>query len=155
MDEFDEAIYQANFTLEQTDSSGNLVLKVKSDNGTRLLLNSISLHGGGGASGLRLEMYIYDSSNNIIQLLGLDTSFGGILTFPSTGSVASNDNNKSAAQNVVLANGDYLWVRYSSASTNETISARLRGYIRGRLPNVDTSSSGGTVSLTTAYHRIV
>lgn len=155
--ELDTAIYQANYKLTQTDAGGgNLVLRVYSTLGVRLMITSINIQSS-VSGGLRLENYVYDSNDDFISNLGLDTSFGAgsILNFPSTGQPATNDNNMTSAQNVVLANGDYLRIRLSSAPVNTQLQVRIRGFIRGRVPSIDTSASGGTVSLSTIYSRII
>ena len=155
--ELDTPIYQANIECTQTDAGGgNILLKLTAANGTRIMITHITLQTS-VSGGLRLENYVYDSNNDLIQILGLDTSFaaGSILTYPSTGTAATNDNNITSSQYIVLTNGDFLQFRLSSAPQNTILKVRVRGFIRGRLPTRSTSGSGGSISTTVKRENIV
>lgn len=156
--ELDTAIYQNYYTLRQDDAGGgDIVIYIKADNGTRLLITNIIASTSNLTANRRVDIDTEDSSGQRLLNLALDTSVatGSWLNIPSTGLVANADNNKSNIQVIPMVNGDRIRIRMIGAAQNELLKFGIRGYIRGRLPSVDTSGSGGVISVSASYARIV
>jgi len=54
-----------------------------------------------------------------------------------------------------IVNDDKLLFRSASLAQNESYTIIVRGFIRGRLPNYDTTGSVGSVSVTSNYYIAV
>ena len=155
--ELDTAQYQASFTLTENDGGGTVVLNVEADNGTRLYITQINLKMSVVSSARQIYGYLQDSSGVIISTLMYDTTAysSTYLTFPNTGSIATNTANVTSAHYIPVINGDQLQFQGISLSDGESITVLIRGYIRGGLPVTSTTGSSNTPSLTTTYQRIV
>lgn len=152
--DFDEAIYQANFTVTENDGGGNVVLQVRSENGTRLDITSILVRMSNTAASRSVYVDIKDSDDNEINRFAIGLSLdNNTFVVPHSGNY--NYNNKSSAQNINLVNGDKLVITAYSMADTEFFRVLIRGRIRGRLPTTSTAGSSNTPSLTTNYARIV
>tara|TARA_Y100000004_G_scaffold163292_2_gene192551 strand:+ start:3884 stop:4354 length:471 start_codon:yes stop_codon:yes gene_type:complete len=156
MNFFDEAQYQASYRLTQDDvGTANVVFNINADNGTRLIITNILIKASNFASGRSAYVQLKDGSNNAVFqnfAIGLVMD-NNMFTVPHEGNYAVN--NESNQQLIPLNNGDYLNITLYNLAQNEYYDVIVRGYIRGRLPTIDTSGSSLTPTVTTNYARIV
>ena len=153
--ELDTAIYQASFSITETNAAGgNLILNLNANNGTRLLITNVIIILTTAAGNRSLYLNIQDKDDNFMGYIarGLSMSANASFIFPHTGNLQAN--NSSAQQTISLVNGDGIKV-FFSVGQNESYDVYVRGYVRGKLPVASTSGSTGTPSLTTNYARIV
>lgn len=154
--ELDTPVYQGSFRITQTNSSGGTCeINIEATRGSRIMIDSAMVVLPNTASGRTIYIRVYDSDDNEIQrfaYVGLDNQR---VFIPSQGLNANGANNATNKQFFTLVNGDYLNVHGFTFAQNEYFDLRVRGYVRGRMPNVTTTGSTGDVTLTTNYSRVV
>lgn len=154
--ELDTAIYQGSFRVTDNDGgSATLALNIYSGNGTRLMIDSIKVSLPNTSAGRTIYVRVFDSDDDELQRFAFVGMDNNSIFLPSTGREANNANNITNKQFVTLVNADYLSIEGFTFDNAEYFDVIVRGYIRGRLPVVDTSGSSATPALTTNYSRIV
>ena len=155
--ELDTAQFQAQYIIKRGATTGNLDLAIKAANGTRLLVTSFHVVNNEGTIGANRSCFflIRDSDDdNIYKLASWTMTAGSDYSIPHQGN-ANNADNRGNIQLIPLINGDQIVFRGLSFAPNEGCTVTIRGYIRGRLPNIDTGLSSGVITFTNNYSRIV
>tara|TARA_Y100000004_G_scaffold163292_2_gene192553 strand:+ start:4782 stop:5276 length:495 start_codon:yes stop_codon:yes gene_type:complete len=158
--ELDTPVYQAKFELIQDGggAGGTTRFRLKASNGTRLLIKKLYIKVTSTASSRGVYIEHFDSNGERISYYFSDGSFasGSFASLPYTNTGNNNSGNNANSENIILVNGDMIVITMYSAGAGEGFDIiGVRGLIRGNLPVIDTTGSGGTANLTTDYARIV
>ncbi len=159
MDKLNTPLYQLNTSITQTDTGGGTVqFRLTATSGTRLVIQSIYAKGTSLASSRIVTIEHLDENHERVLYLAGDSTFssGGYFNYPAAGSNASNSGNFPRQNDIILANNDYIRIIMYSAAQNEGFEKiQFRAFIKGKQPSIQSSGSGGSVSISTNANIIV
>lgn len=156
MDEFDNLLWAYRAVFKQTDAGGGTVLiRIKANERTVILFGQIGPNDY--AAGRTVNVAFNDGTNNIGILHKTFTLDNQTLPFPKTGEgIAVTANSPTEfGRYVIMAKDDEVRILTSALVQNEEVTVAIRALIRSWPPTISTTGSGGTVTTTVDYDKVV
>ena len=147
--------YRAVFT--QTDVGGGSILAKITANERMVILYGL-IGQDDYAANRTLAASILDSAGNIIGNPCENTEMDNSrLAIPGSGEGAAFtvENANEFDKRIVMGAGETLAIQMTNVVQNETMTVAIRALIRSWPPTVTTTGSGGTVTTTVTYDKVI
>jgi len=155
-DDFENLVWAYRAVFTQTGGSGVIKVTFTFTERTVLLYGSCGLDDY--AADRTLRVFLQDSAGNhlghLIYLSELDNEVVPLILGGTTATVATGTS-IDTSQRVICGSGDTLIITMSTPVTSETMTIILRGLVEAYPPTVITTGSGGTVTTTTTYNKVI
>lgn len=145
--------YRAVF--KQTDAGGgNIVVIINPTGRFRLLYGTIGPDDYAAAR--TISSYIDDGSDHLVaRLIESGTSINNV-TIPLISDASLSGGEANQIQKTVEMSGiDLLKISANSLAQNEELTISIRALIERGIPTIDISDSGGTVTITETYNKVI
>lgn len=155
-DDFDYLLWTYRAVFTQTDvGGGNIVANFVANERMVILYGTIGKDDY--AADRDLESFVLSASGNIIARTLFLSPIDNVtlpLMFTSSAAVA-DDTTQELNKRLVLGKGEALRVRAQTPVQNETMTIAINALIRSWPPTVTTTGSGGTVTTTETYNKVI
>ena len=157
-DEFDNLLWAYRAVFTQTNAGGGSI-RVNIIVNERMVLLFGQLGPDNYAADRVLKASVRDDigGNSVAILVKGAQIDNETLVFPSSGEGAAVGPNVANEfdKRVVLGKGDVMQIEAASLIQNETFTIAIRALIRSWPPTITIAGSGGTVTTTTTYDKVI
>lgn len=157
MDPFDKSMWAYRAVFKQTNAGGGTI-KVNVAAKARMVLLYGLIGPNDYAADRTMVGWIEDSARNKIARLLYGSPIDNVtLSFPiyRETTVVAGDGTSDLSQIAIVSEDDVLVVTALTLALNEELTIIMRALIDMQKPNVTTTGSGGTVTTTTTYDKVI
>ena len=155
-DEFDRLIWAYRAVFTQTNAGGgNVIVTIACNERTLFLYGTIGTDNY--AVDRDVTVWIEDSAGNRIGNLMFTTPTDNVrlpIIFDSVAAVADNATMK-LHQRLLQGTDERIKIQASALAQNETLTLAIRALISDWPPTITTTGSGGTVTTTVTYDKVI
>ena len=155
-DDFDYLLWAYKATFKQTDvGGGSIAVQITANERIVILFGRIGPNDY--AAGRNVKVRISDEDDDVIAtIMSVASVDNNTYHFPvADHSVVASSDGPQLEKRVVLGKGDYLDFAATSLAQNEELTVIIRALMRDWPPTVTTTGSGGTVTTTVAYDKVI
>lgn len=155
-DKFDSLLWAYKATFTQTAGGGGAIrVIVTAQERTEILYGRVAADNY--AAGRALTVQVYDGASTVaIVLESIDIDANNV-GFPATGDGAAvaTGNVNEFEKSIILGKGDTLQFDLASIADGKTMLLVIRALVSMAVPVVTTTGSGGTVTTTVTYDKVI
>lgn len=148
--------YHAVFT-QSNAGGGNVLIQITPGAGTEVILQSVQIGPDDYAADRTGAIQLMDSEgtpNRVARLIPLAAIDNEVMMWPSINATA-DFTHLWPGQQIIMTGADQLRIYLNAFAQNETITVAIRARLRGQIPVITTTGSGGTVGVATTYSVVL
>ena len=154
--DFDYLMWAYRAVFKQTDGGGgSIVVNFVANERTVFLYGNIGKNDY--AANRSIDAFIFDENDDKAGIVLASTSVDNVDTpiFVSASVAITAQTTISSQDRLVLGKGDKLVIRAAALVQNEELTLALRALFKSWPPTITTTGSGGTVTTTLSYDKVI
>lgn len=145
--------YRATFKQENV-AGGSIVVRITPRERMMLLYGRIGANDY--AAGRTVNVWLRDSADNYLAQIMDSTSVDNIsIPFPVDTVTVVDGQAGQFYNRMIMVPSDYIYITATSLVQNEELTLAIRAIVEATKPFVETTGSGGTVTVTTTYDKVM